>query len=104
MISATDLGGSGEISLTPSVTVTVSTGGIDIACGLGGIDFDRRGDLWASVDPDNGECPEVAQLVEFTPDQISASGNLTPAVTINQNIPETNFFIPGPIRFGPTIK
>ena len=51
-----------------------------------------------------GECQEVAQLVEFTPDQISAGGNLIPSVTINQNITETNLFVPGPIRFGPTIK
>jgi hypothetical protein len=104
MIPAGDLGGAGEISLTPSLSITVSAGGTAVACGLGGIDFDRVGDLWVSVDPDSGGCQEVAQLVEFTPDQISAGGNLIPSVTINQNITETNLFVPGPIRFGPTIK
>jgi hypothetical protein len=104
MISASDLGGSGEISLTPSVSVTVSAGGTGIDCGLGGIDFDHSGDLWVSVNPDSGECQEVAELVEFTPDQISAGGNLTPSVTIGQNLTATNLFVPGPIRFGPTIK
>jgi hypothetical protein len=108
MISATDLTGTGEVSPTAGATITSSAfgmfeGGTRGSC-LGGIDFDRSGDLWVSVAAYNAICQADAQLVEFTPSQLSTGGNLTPSVTISQNAKETNLFIPGPLRFGPTVR
>jgi hypothetical protein len=102
MISAADLTGMGWISPSPSVTITSSAFGSG-PC-LGGLDFDRTGDLWVSVVGSNGVCEADTQLVEFTPSQLSIGGNLSPSVTIGQNSTKTNLFISGPIRFGPTVK
>ena len=68
---------------------------------LGGLDFDHSGDLWVSVVGSNGGCEADAQLVEFTPSQLSTGGNLTPSITISPNSKNTNLASPGPIRFGP---
>ncbi|MGA9724336.1 MAG: hypothetical protein WBQ86_17885 [Candidatus Binatus sp.] len=107
MISAADLNGSGEVSPTAAMTITSSAFGVLNGGGggscLGGIDFDRSGDLWASVAADSAICQGGAQLVEFTPGQLSTGGSLTPSVTISQNAKETNLLVPGPLRFGPTV-
>jgi len=105
MISAADLTGTGEVSPAAAVTITSSAFGIPDSGGgcLGGIDFDRSGDLWVSVAANYPHCPADAQLVEFTPSQLSTGGNLTPSVTISQNAKGTNLFTPGPLRFGPTV-
>lgn len=109
MIAASDLSGSGEVSPSPAVIITSSAFGVLAGNGscIGGIDFDAAGDLWASVGTDNADCGaspagETA-LVEFTPAQLSVGGDLTPSVIIGQNRTETNLFLLGPIRFGPTV-
>ena len=106
MFPAAALGGGGEISPSAAVVVTSSAFGALFGTGscLGGIDFDGSGDLWVSVGADNADCTSATQLVEFTPAQLSAGGNLDPSVTIGQNARRTNLFLPGPIRFGSTIK
>jgi len=106
MFPAAALGGDGEISPSAAVVVTSSAFGSLFGSGscLGGIDFDGSGDLWVSVGADNGDCTSATQLVEFTPAQLSAGGNIDPSVTIGQNARRTNLFLPGPIRFGPTVK
>jgi hypothetical protein len=73
---------------------------------IGGIDFDRSGDLWVSVGTDNADCGgnTATEVVEFTPSQLSVGGNLTPSVTIGQNMKKTNLFLLGPISIGPTIE
>jgi hypothetical protein len=104
MLSASDLGGTGEISPAANVSITSSAFGSSYDC-LGGIDFDRSGGLWVSVGAGscgNGAVPD--QLVEFTPGQLSMGGDLTPSVTIGQNSGKTNLFIPGPLRFGPAVN
>lgn len=104
MISASELGGSGETSPSAAVIITSSAFGSSDDC-LGGIDFDHSGDIWVSVGTDSCGSGEVAnQLVEFTPAQLSVGGNLTPSVIIGQNTKKTNLFFPGPIRFGPSLK
>ena len=106
MVSASDLSGSGEIS--PSAAVTINSAAFGLLDGsgscLGGIDFDHSGNLWASVGADNADCSSDTQLVEFNPTQLTMGGNLDPAVIIGQNNKKTNLFIPGPLRFGPTVK
>jgi hypothetical protein len=104
MFPASDLTGSGEISPTAAVTITSSAFGSVEGSGscLGGIDFDHTGDLWVSVGADNADCQSSTQIVDFTPSQLGIGGALTPPVTIEQKSNETNLFIPGPIRFGPT--
>lgn len=106
MISSSDLGGSGETSPSAAVTITSSAFGNLVGTGscIGGVDFDRSGDLWVSVGTANADCEADTQVVEFTPGQLSAGGNLTPAVIIAQNGAKTNLFLPGPISFGPEIK
>jgi hypothetical protein len=104
MISAADLAGSGEIS--PAAVVTITSPSFGVGPCLGAIDFDHSGDLWVSVvgiDAENG-CVADSQVVDFTPDQLAAGGDLTPSVTISQNSTKTNLFIPGPITFGPALK
>lgn len=102
MISAADLVGTGWISPSPSVTITSPAFGSG-PC-LGSLDFDHSGDLWVSVVGSNKVCQADAQLVEFTPSQLSLGGDLTPSVTISPNSMKTNLAHPGPIRFGPTVK
>jgi len=102
MISAADLAGTG--SIFPSVSLTITSSVFGSGPCLGGIDFDRSGDLWVSVVGSNGVCEADTQLVEFTPSQLSTGGNLTPSVTIGQNSTKTNLAFPGPIRFGPSLK
>lgn len=106
MISAADLDGSGVISPSAAVNITSSSFGKLIGTGscIGGIDFDRSGDLWVSVGTPNGDCQASSQLVEFTPDQLAIGGNRTPSVTISQNMKKTNLFLPGPISIGPPVK
>ncbi len=103
MISTGDLTGTGEVSPTAAVTITASAFASLDGSGscVGGIDFDRSGDLWVSVTPETADCD--TQVVEFTPSQLSTGGNLTPSVTISQNSSKTNLFFPGPLRFGPTV-
>ncbi len=104
MISASDLIGSGQISPPADVIVTSAAFGSSYDC-IGGIDFDNSGDLWVSVGTDICGAGKVGdQLVEFSPSQLSMGGNLDPIVIIGQNSRKTNLFIPGPLRFGPTVK
>jgi sugar lactone lactonase YvrE len=102
MILAGDLAGSGEIS--PSAAATITSSAFGSGSCLGGMDFDRSGDLWVSVTGTDVNCEENSQLVAFTPDQLSVGGNLTPSITISQNKTKTNLSLPGPIRFGPKVK
>jgi hypothetical protein len=106
MIPASDLGGSGQISPSASVMVTSSAFGLLVGTGscLGGIDFDRSGDLWVSVGAKNADCEANTQVVKFTPGQLGTGGNLTPSVTIGENSKATNLFLPGPLRFGPAVN
>jgi hypothetical protein len=106
MIAASDLTGTGEISPSAAVTVTSSAFGVLVGSGscLGGIDFDPSGNLWVSVGTNNTNCEAATQIVEFTPSQLNAGGNLVPSVTIGQNHKQTNLLLPGPIRFGATVK
>jgi streptogramin lyase len=103
MIAAGDLVGTGEISPPVGVTITSSAFGTEpgLAGGicLGGIDFDQSGNLWVSA-----HCDPDTHLIEFTPSQLSTGGNLVPSVTIGQNHKQTNLLMPGPIRFGATLK
>ena len=103
MIAASDLSGSGVITPLASTTITspAFTPAGESDC-LGGIDFDHSGDLWVSVNSFSFGC--VYGVVEFTPSQLTTGGSLTPSVTIGQNSTQTNLFISGPIRFGPTVK
>lgn len=105
MLSAADLSGSGEITPVPTVTITSAVFGPLIGPGscLGGIAFDKFADLWVSVNSGNSECKADSQVVQFTPDQLSAGGNLTPALSIGENSEQTNLFLPGPIGFGPKV-
>jgi hypothetical protein len=104
MFSASDLSGSGEVSPLPTVTITAFAfgGSFGSSC-LNGLDFDPSGDLWVSVGGANSGCDAANQLVEFTPAQLSTGGNLTPSIVIGQNRKQTNLYLPGPIRFGPTL-
>ena len=104
MISASDLSGSGQISPPADVIITSAAFGSSYDC-IGGIDFDDSGDLWVSVGSDICGSGNVGdQLVEFSPTQLTTGGNLDPGVIIGQNNRKTNLFIPGPLRFGPTVK
>ena len=100
MISASDLSGSGEIS--PSTATIVTSSAFQPFGGSGqclqGIDFDHAGDAWVVV-TDN--CNPA--VISFTASQMSAGGNQTPSVTLSPNAKRTNIFIPGPLRFGPTV-
>jgi hypothetical protein len=102
MIPAADLGGTGEITPSAQTTITSSifTPNGSGSC-VGDIDFDHSGDLWVSVKEMSSGCGNA--LVEFNPTQLSAGGNLTPSVIINQNSTETNLFLAGPLRFGPKV-
>jgi hypothetical protein len=103
MISAADLGGSGQI--TPPIQVTITSSAFGVEPGLpggiclGGIDFDHSSNLWISV-----HCDPEPHLIEFTPSQLSIGGDLTPSITISPNASKTNIAFPGPIRFGPTVN
>jgi hypothetical protein len=103
MISAADLGGSGQI--TPPIQVTITSSafggepGLPGGICLGGIDFDHFGNLWISA-----HCDPETHLIEFTPSQLSIGGDLTPSITISPNASKTNIAFPGPIRFGPTVN
>ncbi len=104
MISAGNLSGSGQISPPADVIITSAAFGSSYDC-IGGIDFDDSGDLWVSVGTDICGAGKVGdQLVEFNPTQLTMGGNLDPVVIIGQNSAKTNLFIPGPIRFGPSVK
>jgi hypothetical protein len=102
MISASDLSGAGESFPPAGTTITSSTftpsGSGDC---VGGIDFDRSGDLWVSISESTFGCDNA--VVEFAASQLSAGGDLMPVVVIGQNITKTNLFLSGPIRFGPTV-
>lgn len=106
MISANDLEASGSIS--PSATVTITSPAFGYIAGsgtcLGGIDFDRSGDLWVSIGTFNADCVANGQVVEFTPTELGTGGNIAPAVTIGRNGKATNLSYLGPIRFGPTVQ
>ena len=108
MISASNLTGTGEISPPAAVTITSSAFGTLVGSGscLGGIDFDNSGDLWVSVGTNNADCNgnTATQIVAFTSAQLSAGGILTPSLTIGQNSKQTNLFLPGPLRFGPSVQ
>lgn len=101
MISATDLGGSGEIA-PPITTITSSTfgsaAGLGGAC-LGGIDFDQAGNLWVSA-----RCAPQSHLVAFAPSQLGSGGDITPTIILNPNNSGTNFNNPGPIKFAPALR
>ena len=108
MIAASGLGHQADLS-SPVVTITSSAFGVLLGTGscIGGIDFDDAGNLWASVGAGNGDCEGNTgdtALVEFTPAQLSIGGNLTPSVIIGQNSKQTNLFLPGPLRFGPSVQ
>ncbi len=106
MFAASDLAGSGSQALAPSVTITSTVFGTINGSGscLGGMDFDRTGNLWVSVGPDNGSCGfDQQQVVSFSAAQLSSGGSLVPSVVIGQNAKKSNLFIPGPLRFGMSI-
>jgi hypothetical protein len=96
MFPAADLGAAGQISPLAAVTLTSPAfAGLEgTGSCLGGSDFDHSGDLWVCG-------TATTQVVEFTPVQLTARGNLAPAVTISQNPTKTNLFLNGPLRLGP---
>jgi hypothetical protein len=106
MFPAADLGAAGQVSPLAAVTLTSPAfAGLEgTGSCLGGIDFDHSGDLWVSVGTNNADCgTATTQVVEFTPVQLTARGNLAPAVTISQNPTKTNLFLNGPLRLGPVL-
>jgi len=101
--SAADLSGSGEITPTPSVTISsIAFGEPSLTPCLGGLDFDAQGDLWASVQANQVDCIGRSQIIELTPDQLQSSGNVIPSVTIGVIRVRKHQILPGPLRFGPT--
>jgi streptogramin lyase len=62
----------GTGSPTPNVTLSASSGSLDIPLGLG---FDASGNLWVANQGNNS-------LVEFSPAQLSATGSPTPLSTV----------------------
>ncbi len=64
-------------SPTPAVTISADAGGsLD---GSTGIAFDNTGNLWVSNF-------NASTLVQYTPDQLTATGSPTPAVTISADV------------------
>jgi hypothetical protein len=60
---------------TPAVTISANASSLDNPSGVA---FDASGDLWVTNS-------ESSTLAEFTPSQLAASGDPTPAVTISAN-------------------
>ena len=109
MIKASDLTSTGIISPPAAVTITSAAFSAVTALGSGscldGLDFDHSGDLWVDVvgaDAGTG-CSGNSQVVEFTPAQLDAGGNLEPTVSLGETSTEFDI-LAGPIRFGPALK
>ena len=98
--AAADLPAGG--ALTPTVVITatpvVTLDGVALSLDLpDGLAFDPAGNLWvANLDSDN-----AGSLAEFTPIQLTSSGNPPPAVFLDSDVFGTNIHQPSLLTFGP---
>ncbi|MGD0291250.1 MAG: hypothetical protein ABSC63_16540 [Candidatus Binataceae bacterium] len=99
MFAAADLAGTGTIAPTPMVTIDLGN-----LTSPGALAFDDLGDLWVA------NAPELitgtsggANIAEFTPDQLAASGAPTPKALLSDPLYGRNFSNPDVITFGPKV-
>lgn len=105
--AASDLAGSGIITPTPAVTITGAripheNLSVSLSCS-DGLAFDAAGDLWVA-----NTCTDskfgLGSIVEFTPDQLTTSGNPIPSLFWNPNRANNNFYEPSLLTFGPQVR
>jgi hypothetical protein len=100
-VNAADLNATGDMTLDPEIIISpasISSTDFSIQCPEG-LAFDDRGDLWLA----NGCSPPWGDIVEFTPDEIGASGSPLPKVLLRSNKHGTNLIGPTSILFGPLV-
>lgn len=102
MVSQDQIAGSGEIPLSPSITIVLPEFAQRPCLDDVSIDFDPFGALWVSGSPGETDCNQFEQVDEFTPEQLMSSGNATSTVRLRPNRRDTNFRAPR-IRVGPPI-
>jgi hypothetical protein len=99
-IAAADLTVSGSpapvVQINPT-TVMTADGFASSLDGPDGLAFDASGDLWVS----NLQSDNAGSVVEFTPSQLSETGNPSPAVFLDSDIFGTNIQSPALLTFGP---
>lgn len=98
--AAADLTAGGTLTPTVIITATpvVTLDGVALSLDLpDGLAFDPAGNLWvANLDSDN-----AGSLAEFTPSQLTSSGNPPPAVFLDSDVFGTNLHQPSQLTFGP---
>ena len=99
MVNAADLTATGDVTLAPAITIgpaAISSSDMSIECPAG-LAIDDHGDLWLA----NGCSSFWGDIVKFTPDELSATGNPVPKVVLWSNKHGTNLEGPTSILFGP---
>lgn len=102
MVPEDQIAGSGELPLSPAITIVLPEFAQRPCVDDVSIDFDPFGALWVSGSPGETDCNQFEQVDKFTPEQLISSGNATSAVRLRPNRRETNFRGPR-IRVGPPI-
>jgi hypothetical protein len=97
--AASDIASSG--SPTPIVVLSATSVGASSSLDCPeGLDFDKKGNLWVS----NAISDNFGSIVEFTPSQITTSGNPVPHIFLDSNSAGTNLNQPALFTFGPTVE
>jgi hypothetical protein len=99
MFNAADLNATGDITPTPAVTLSpaaIGSGNYSIEYPTA-LAIDDRGDLWLS----NARSTTYGDIVEFTAEEIGASGSPLPKVVLQSNKHGTNLLAPNSLLFGP---
>jgi hypothetical protein len=97
--ASSDIAASGS----PTPIVVLSATSVSASSSLDcpeGIAFDKSGNLWVS----NAASDNFGSMVEFTPDQITASGSPVPHIFLDSNSAGTNLDQPTLFTFGPIVE
>ena len=103
MVPQDQIAGSGEITVSPTITIGLPEFAQGLCVDYLTLDFDPLGALWVSGSPDVTDCNQFEQVDEFTPEQLISSGTATSSVRLRPNRRETNFRAPHLVRVGPAI-
>lgn len=101
---ASQLSGSGEVSVSPAITLALSDFAQPPCFSHISLDFDPAGAVWVSGSPSVSGCGGFEKLAEYLPGQLTSSAAISAAVILRANRRQTNLDLPHLVRVGPPIR
>jgi hypothetical protein len=103
-IPADQIAGTGEITVSPAITLTLLDFAQSSCFSYDSLDFDSAGALWVSGTPSVSGCANFQKLAKYLPGQLTSSASISATVLVRPDRRGTNLDRPHLIRVGPTVR